>query len=55
MIQFIIAILLGLACSSGSTGGSTNDNDPGYSTYDTGGENGQIPPPPITDPEGFGG
>jgi hypothetical protein len=55
MIQFIIAILLGLACSSGSTtgnGDSPKGNNSEYSTLngdpidDTGGENGQIPPPP---------
>lgn len=55
MIQFIIAILLGLACNSGNTtgnGDSPKGNDSEYSTLngdpidETGGENGQIPPPP---------
>lgn len=54
MIQFLIAILLGLACSSGNTKGHGDSpkNNSEYSTLngdqfdDTGGENGQIPPPP---------
>lgn len=51
MIQFLIAILLGLACNSGNTTGH-GDSNSGYTTFnETGGENGQIPPPPITDPD----
>ncbi|SDM06920.1 hypothetical protein SAMN05421813_105152 [Daejeonella rubra] len=55
MIEFLIAILLGLACNTGNTIGNEDlpsGNNTEYSTLDdgiigeTGGENGQIPPPP---------
>ena len=54
MIQFLIAILLGLAAGSDSTtvnGDTPIENNSEYSTLnsdgfdETGGENGQIPPP----------
>lgn len=55
MIQLLIAILLGLAAGSDNTTineDSPSENNSEYSTLngdgfdETGGENGQIPPPP---------
>ena len=55
MIEFLIAILLGLAYNTDSTTGNQDlpaGNSTEYSTTneepvdETGGENGQIPPPP---------
>jgi len=55
MIEFLIAILLGLACNTDNTtanADTTTQTSTEYSTLDddtivdTGGENGQIPPPP---------
>jgi len=55
MIQFIIAILLGLAADSENTTVNENttiENNSEYTTMngdgfdETGGENGQVPPPP---------
>jgi hypothetical protein len=53
MIQFLIAILLGLACPGNTATTTSNNNYKSYNSTESktklkpiGGENGQIPPPP---------